>query len=88
MQESAGLSGNLQGWWPVTVIGRAALVTDLGIIALYLGPPLVPWTSGVCDQFVTITTDLVEGLRVGNRADGIHCAGRRRLPCPNPLRGR
>jgi nitroimidazol reductase NimA-like FMN-containing flavoprotein (pyridoxamine 5'-phosphate oxidase superfamily) len=28
--------------WSVTGTGRAALVTDLGIIARYQGPPLVP----------------------------------------------
>ena len=50
--------------WSVTVTGRAALVTDLSIIARYQGPPLVPWIPGVRDQFVTITTELVEGLRV------------------------
>ena len=50
--------------WSVTVTGRAALVTDPSIIARYQGAPLVPWVPGVCDQFVTITTELVEGLRV------------------------
>jgi uncharacterized protein len=50
--------------WSVTVTGRAALVTDPSIIARYQGAPLVPWVPGVRDQFVTITTELVEGLRV------------------------
>lgn len=50
--------------WSVTVTGRAALVTDPSTIARYQAVPLVPWTPGVRDQFVTITTELVEGLRV------------------------
>jgi hypothetical protein len=51
--------------WSVTVTGRAALVADLGAIARYQAVPLVPWVPGVRDQFVTITTELVEGRRVG-----------------------
>ena len=50
--------------WSVTVTGRAALVTDPSTIARYQGVPPVPWGPGVRDQFVTITTELVEGLRV------------------------
>ena len=50
--------------WSVTVTGRAALVTELSTIARYQGVPLVPAGPGVRDQFVTITTELVEGLRV------------------------
>jgi nitroimidazol reductase NimA-like FMN-containing flavoprotein (pyridoxamine 5'-phosphate oxidase superfamily) len=50
--------------WSVTVTGRAALVTDPAAIARYQAVPLVPWAPGVRDQFVTITTELVEGLRV------------------------
>jgi uncharacterized protein len=50
--------------WSVTVTGRAALVADPATIARYLAVPLVPWASGERDQFVTITTELVEGLRV------------------------
>jgi uncharacterized protein len=51
--------------WSVTVTGRAALVTNPSTIARYQAAPLVPWAPGVRDQFVTITTELVEGLRVG-----------------------
>jgi hypothetical protein len=47
------------------VTGRAALVTNPSTIARYQAAPLVPWAPGVRDQFVTITTELVEGLRVG-----------------------
>jgi hypothetical protein len=50
--------------WSVTVTGRATLVTEPAAIARYQAVPLVPWASGVRDQFVTITTELVEGLRV------------------------
>jgi nitroimidazol reductase NimA-like FMN-containing flavoprotein (pyridoxamine 5'-phosphate oxidase superfamily) len=50
--------------WSVTVTGRAALVTDPAAIARCQAVPLVPWAPGVRDQFVTVTTELVEGLRV------------------------
>jgi hypothetical protein len=50
--------------WSVTVTGRGALITDPAAIARYRAVPLVPWAPGVRDQFVTITTELVEGLRV------------------------
>jgi len=50
--------------WSVTVTGRATLITDPAAIARYQAMPLVPWAPGVRDQFVTITTELVEGLRV------------------------
>jgi nitroimidazol reductase NimA-like FMN-containing flavoprotein (pyridoxamine 5'-phosphate oxidase superfamily) len=50
--------------WSVTVTGRAALVTDPAAIARYQAVPLASWAPGVRDQFVTITTELVEGLRV------------------------
>jgi hypothetical protein len=47
--------------WSGVVTGRAALVTDPEIVARYQAVPLVPWALGVRDQFVTITTELVEG---------------------------
>ena len=50
--------------WSVTVTGRAALVIDPSAIARYQAVPLVQWGPGVRDQFVTITTELVEGMRV------------------------
>ena len=55
--------------WSVTVTGRAALVTDSSTIARYQAVALVPWAPGVRDQFVTITTELVEGLRVRGPLD-------------------
>jgi uncharacterized protein len=50
--------------WSVTVTGRAAVVAHPATIARYQKVPLEPWAPGVRDQFVTITTELVEGLRV------------------------
>ena len=50
--------------WSVTVTGRAALATDPAAISRYQAVPLVPWAPGVREQFVTITTELIEGLRV------------------------
>lgn len=50
--------------WSVVVTGRAEVVKDAEMIARYHTLPLVPWAPGVRDQFVTITTELVEGLRV------------------------
>jgi nitroimidazol reductase NimA-like FMN-containing flavoprotein (pyridoxamine 5'-phosphate oxidase superfamily) len=51
--------------WSVTVTGRAEVVTDPEIAARYESVPLAPWAPGSRDQFITITTDLAEGLRVG-----------------------
>jgi nitroimidazol reductase NimA-like FMN-containing flavoprotein (pyridoxamine 5'-phosphate oxidase superfamily) len=50
--------------WSVTVTGRAAVIADPATIARYQKVPLEPWAPGVRDQFVTVTTELVEGLRV------------------------
>lgn len=50
--------------WSVTVTGRAALVADPAAIARYQAVPLVPWARGTRDQYVTISTELVEGMRV------------------------
>jgi uncharacterized protein len=50
--------------WSVVVTGRADVVNDAEMITRYRAVPLVPWAPGVRDQFVTITTELVEGLRV------------------------
>jgi len=50
--------------WSVTVTGRAALVSEPAAVARYRTVPLVPWAPGVRDQFVTITTELVEGQRL------------------------
>jgi hypothetical protein len=57
--DSATCSG-----WSVTVIGQAALVTDLEMAARYRTVPLVPWAPGPRDTFLTITTKLAEGRRV------------------------
>jgi uncharacterized protein len=51
--------------WSVTVTGRAALVSDRAQAAQYRQLPLMSWAAGPRDQFMTITTDLAEGRRVG-----------------------
>ena len=50
--------------WSVTVTGRAALVAGPEVVARYWTVPLMPWAPGVRDQFVTISTELIEGQRV------------------------
>ena len=50
--------------WSVLVTGRAAVVADPGLIARYQALPLASWAPGMRDQFVTITTELVEGRQV------------------------
>jgi uncharacterized protein len=50
--------------WSVTVTGRAALISDPEAAERYRAVPLVPWAPGRRDQFVTITIELTEGLRV------------------------
>jgi uncharacterized protein len=56
--------------WSVVVTGRAELVTDPAAVARYRAVPLVPWAPGVRDQFVTVTTEMVEGRRVRRPALG------------------
>ena len=73
-----------QSGWSVVVTGRAARVTDPELIARYRKVPLVPWAPGERDQFVTITTEVVEGRRV-SRAAGSTDPGRGQ---PDPARGR
>jgi len=70
--------------WSVVVTGRAARVTDPELIARYRKVPLVPWAPGERDQFVTITTEVVEGRRV-SRAAGSTDTGRGQ---PDTARGR
>jgi hypothetical protein len=60
--------------WSVTVTGRAALVTDPGELARYRAVPLAPWAPGIRDQFVTITTELVQGQRISRPVRA--CPGR------------
>lgn len=50
--------------WSVAFTGRAALVTDPEAAARYRAVPLIPCAPGTRDQFVTITTELAEGIRV------------------------
>jgi uncharacterized protein len=55
--------------WSVTVTGRASLVTDPETVARYREVGLVPWALGVREQFMTISTEIVVGQRVGPAAD-------------------
>jgi uncharacterized protein len=50
--------------WPVTCDRPRRTGRRPGAIARCQEVPLMPWAPGVRDQFVTITTELVESLRV------------------------
>jgi uncharacterized protein len=63
--------------WSVTVTGRSALISDRAQAARYRMLPLVPWAAGPRDQFMTITTDLAEGRRVGGPCVSSGDGGRR-----------
>jgi len=54
--------------WSVVVTGRGTLVSDPDLIARYQNVPLQPWAPGQRDQYVTITTEIVEGRRVSRAA--------------------
>jgi uncharacterized protein len=54
--------------WSVVVTGRATRVADPDLAARYRKVPLVPWAPGERDQFLTITTEVVEGRRVSRAA--------------------
>jgi uncharacterized protein len=74
--------------WSVVVTGRATRVTDPELIARYQKMPLAPWAPGQRDQFVKITTEVVEGRRV-SRAAGSTGPGRGKpigqgAPCGRP----
>jgi hypothetical protein len=62
--EADDLDAATSSGWSVIVTGRATLVTDPGPLARYQEVPLVPWAPGERDQYMTITTELVEGRRV------------------------
>jgi hypothetical protein len=62
--EADQLDAATSSGWSVMVTGRAAIVADPGAIAQYQAVSLAPWAAGVRDQFVTITTELVEGRQV------------------------
>jgi len=63
--EADDLDAATSSGWSVMVTGRATLISDPGLIARYQKVPLVAWAPGERDQYVTITTELVEGRRVG-----------------------
>ncbi len=61
--------------WSVTVTGRATLVTNPELLGQYEKVPLVPWAFGVRDQFMTITTEKVDGQRVSRPSVDQGCRG-------------
>jgi uncharacterized protein len=73
--EADDLDAASSSGWSVVVTGRATRVTDPELIARYQNVPLVPWAPGERDQFMTITTEMVEGRRV-SRAAGSAGPGR------------
>jgi uncharacterized protein len=73
--EADDLDAATSSGWSVVVTGDAARVTDPDSIARYQEVPLVPWAPGERDQFVTITTEMVEGCQV-RRAAGFSVPGR------------
>ena len=62
--EADDLDAATSSGWSVIVTGRATLVTDPGLAARCQKVPLAAWAPGERDQYVTITTELVEGRRV------------------------
>jgi len=66
--EADDLDAATSSGWSVVVTGQATRVTDRELIARYRKVPLVPWAPGERDQFVTITTEVVEGRRVSRAA--------------------
>jgi hypothetical protein len=67
--EADDLDAATSSGWSVIVTGRATLVTDPALIGRYQQVPLVAWAPGDRDQFVEITTELVEGRRVRRQAE-------------------
>jgi uncharacterized protein len=70
--EADDLDAAASSGWSVVVTGRATLVTDPELITRYQKVPLMPWEPGARDQFVAITTELVEGrcvIRAARSAD-------------------
>lgn len=66
--EADDLDAATSSGWSVVVTGRSTLVTDPRLIARYQEVPLEPWAPGTRDQFVTITTEVVEGRRISRAA--------------------
>jgi len=65
--EADELDAATRSGWSVTVTGLAELVTDSAAVARYQEIPLVPWAPGVRDQFITITTEILDGLRIARQ---------------------
>jgi uncharacterized protein len=66
--EADDLDAATSSVWSVVVTGHATRVTDPELTARYQAVPLVPWAPAERDQFVTITTEVVEGRRVSRAA--------------------
>ena len=66
--EADDLDAATSSGWSAVVTGRAVRVTDPELIARYQAVPLVPWAPGERDQFMTITTEVIEGRRVRRAA--------------------
>lgn len=66
--EADDLDAATSSGWSVVVTGRATRVTEPELITRYQEVLLVPLARGERDQFVTITTEVVEGRRVHRAA--------------------
>lgn len=73
--------------WSVVVTGRCNLVTDPELVARYQTTPLEPWAPGERDQFVTITTEVVDGRRVSRTAASTGPGRRAGEPSPRARKG-
>jgi hypothetical protein len=79
-------AANCSGW-SVIMTGRAEVVKDAEMITRYRAVPLVPRAPGVRDQYVTITTELIEGLRGTRRHWDRACPGLTPAQLPAYTRG-
>jgi uncharacterized protein len=66
--EADDLDAATSSGWSVVVMGRATRVSDPDLIARYRNVPLIPWAPGEHDQFLTITSEVVDGHRVSRPA--------------------
>lgn len=78
--EADDLDAATSSGWSVVVTGRATRVTDPDLVARYRKVPLVPWAPGERDQYLTITTEVVEGRRVTRAAGPGRPGGRGSAP--------
>jgi len=66
--EADDLDAATSSGWSVVVTGRAMRVTGPELIARCQHVPLPPWAPGDRNQFMTITTGVVEGRQVRRKA--------------------